>query len=563
VTFSNQPLEFEHVRRDESALAPWESCLVVTAPLAGYGLFIAKALAGPVHVPWAMALLLCAVAATFLAWGLTSSDSRLLERLDRNATPIALTLMALMAVGLIVTSVVQARCFAMSVYSEDTAYYSQILWNTLHGRFLAGNVTQGNLYDPPVSTDLALHVSPIVISVLLPVYALFPHFLTLLVLRDVALVAAAWPLFLLARERMGGAAAVAAVVLYLGNPVVLAQGFESFSLLHLAPLPLFCAFRAFARHDFRQFLAWTAIALGVREDLAIPLVGLGLWALVERQGFRWIGAGLGVPIVWWGIVTLAIQPAFRGASKSVLDVLAAGSGGPFGVYRRVLADPSWILDSLQAGGGQLLYGLLRSVGFVPVLGPEGLVAAPSLAATLFAVRTLHGAADPLSRFALLPSCALVAATIMIASRFVRRHRFGPHAFAFTLLLLFPLVNLLDGAKDAVQSRLLEYIRGHDASALWEAVGHIPDGVSVAAPAAVLPALSKRPRLFTLQYLDRYPQPRADYVLVDRRLDRVWHNPARLQWYAALVEDLTRSPEYETVWKREDYLLLRRRGEATR
>src|SRR5205085_5610029 len=134
-----------------------------------------------------------------------------------------------------VINVMQARNFAMSVYSEDTAYYSQVLWNTLRGNFLSGNVTQGHLYEPPVLTDLALHVSPIMVSLLLPLYAVFPHFLTLLIVRDVALAAAAWPLFLLARERMGGGAGVAAVVLYLGNPAVLAQGFESFSLLHLAP----------------------------------------------------------------------------------------------------------------------------------------------------------------------------------------------------------------------------------------------------------------------------------------------------------------------------------------
>src|SRR5205085_8052298 len=129
---------------------------------------------------------------------------------------------------------------------------------------------------------------------------------------------------------------------------------------------------------------WTSIALGVREDLAIPMAGFGVWALVGHRGFRWMGLGLGVPIVWWCIVTLAIQPAFRGPSKSVLDVLADGPRGPLGLYRSVVADPSWIVDSLQAGGARFLYGLLRPVGFVAALGPEGLVAAPSLAATLFA-----------------------------------------------------------------------------------------------------------------------------------------------------------------------------------
>src|SRR5205823_3943965 len=133
-------------------------------------------------------------------------------------------------------------------------------------------------------------------------------------------------------------------------------------------------------------------------------------------------------------------------------------------------------------------------------------------------------------------------------RLGRHHHAGTRVFAFAMLFLLPSVSLLDGAKDVVQTRLLGYIRGHDTVALWEAVGRIPDGVSVAAPIAVLPALSKRHRLFTLQYLDRYPEPRAEYVLIDRRLDRVWRNPERLEGYVALVDELTRSRDYETVWQ---------------
>jgi hypothetical protein len=130
-----------------------------------------------------------------------------------------------------------------------------------------------------------------------------------------------------------------------------------------------------------------------------------------------------------------------------------------------------------------------------------------------------------------------------------------------MLLLLPSVGLLDGAKAAVQERLLGYIDGHDAAALSEAVAHVPDGAPVAAPIIALPALSKRPRLFTLQYLDAYPAPRVEYFLLDRRPDRVWRNPARRDRYAALVDELTRSPDYERVWERGDYLVLRRRAEA--
>jgi hypothetical protein len=533
------------------------------APLAGYVLFLAKFVDGTTpNTTWSLFLFAWTIAAAIVAWRLARPETGILEWLDGHAAAVAAGVVVVFAAGLIVVNVWQARNFSMSIYAEDTAYYSQVLWNTLHGHILSGNVQQERLYNPPVSTDLALHVSPVPLVLLLPAYALFPHFLTLLIVRDLVLAAAAWPLFLLARERMGGVGGVAAVALYLGNPAVIGQGFESFTLLHLAPFPFFWAFRAFVRQEPGAFLGWTAVALGVREDVAIAMAGFGIWALVARRGFRWLALGLGIPVVWWAVVTLAIQPAFGRWGNSVFDVaLAGGTRNPLGLYQSLLTDPSWIVDTLRAGGAKLVYGLLRAVGLVAVLGPEGLVAFPTLASTLFATRAFFGAEDPLSRFALLPSCALVGAAVVIVSRLGRRHRIDTRVFALAMLVLLPSVSLLDGAKDALRTRLLGYMKGHDAPALRQALGHIPGDAPVAAPIDTLPALSNRPRLFTLQYLDAYPAPRVEYFLIDRRPDRVSRNPHGRERYVALVGELMRSPSYETVWQRGDYLVLRRRGGA--
>src|SRR5690606_39645460 len=89
--------------------------------------------------------------------------------------------------------------FAPGVYAEDTAYYGQLLWNTLRGDILVGNLVQERLYSPPVHSDFALHISPVLFA-LLPVYAVAPDHLTLLILRDIALAAAAWPLYTIARS---------------------------------------------------------------------------------------------------------------------------------------------------------------------------------------------------------------------------------------------------------------------------------------------------------------------------------------------------------------------------
>jgi hypothetical protein len=55
----------------------------------------------------------------------------------------------------------------------------------------------------------------------------------------------------------------------------------------------------------------------------------------------------------------------------------------------------------------------------------------------------------------------------------------------------------------------------------------------------------------------YPQGQADYLLLDRNLDRVTRNPELRSRYVALLERVSQSREYETVWQRGEYFLLRR------
>lgn len=533
--------------------------LAFLLPVASYLIFISGALFAPPNFKWATFLLVWTVGAVGLAWWLQGSAARLLlDRVDRHAGTLAVGLILIASIGLMAVSVWQARHFALSVHAEDTGYYSQVLWNTLHGNFLSGNVQQERLYHPPVSNDLALHVSPALLAVLLPAYAFFPHFLTLLIIRDLALATAAWPLFLLARERMGGTAGVAAVILYLTNPAVLAQGVEAFYLLQLAPLPFFWALRAFVREEPGRFLGWMAVALSMREDVAITMAGFGLWALLRGRRYKWVVLGLGIPLLWWGLSTLVIQPAFGRMGNSSFDLaLAGGQKNPAGIYQILLGSPSWLLDGLREGGLRYLYLLLRCVGFLGVMGWEGLVSLPGITANLFLSRVFYSGNDPISRFALLPSCALIGAAVLVVSRIAQRCHRDAEVFAVIALLLLPCVSLLDGVKDAVQERLALYTVRNDASALREATGRIPDGASVAAPNYALPALSKRQKLFYLTYLHMYPQAQPDYILLDRDLDRITRNPQLRERYIALLDRLSRGSDHETIWQLGDYSLLRR------
>jgi hypothetical protein len=535
--------------------SPSVSRLALASPLLGYGAWLAGAAFAPPNPLWAFALLVWAATLTlFVARALPRVDA-LLEWIDRRAAVLAIAAIVLFAVAAAALNILQAHYFALGERAQDTAYNSQILWNTLHGHFLKGNLNQESLYRPPVANELALHVSPALLLVLLPAYFFQPHFLTLLVVRDLALAFAAWPLFLLTQDSAGRGAAFTVVLLYLTHPAVVAQVFQEFSLLQLAPLPLFFASRAFFRNDFRTFVPWFALALSVREDVAIVLAGFGLLALLERRQLRWSALTTCAPLAWWIIATHLIQPAFGRAQNSAIDLALAGG-------TRSLS--AGLLAQLLAGDGlEYVYHLLLPVAFLPLFAREGVLALPGLAAAVFLLHVypLSGTGDPTSRFALLPSCFLLLAGIAAATRFGRTYGRAVPAFGMLFLLLFVSPGVLDGLKDTVQLRLIRYslLVPNDPDDLRSALDAIPPAESVAAPGYALPTLSQRRLLYDIVNLHRYPAPPPRFLLFDRNVDRVTSNPGDRTRYLALLREVSSSSDHEAVWDGKDYTVFRRNG----
>ncbi|MFS8608929.1 MAG: DUF2079 domain-containing protein, partial [Gammaproteobacteria bacterium] len=312
----------------------------VALPFVGYALWTVEAISGNPNPTWMAALLVYAAVAGAAGAYLTGRNGLdLLARVDRRSDRIAIVLIAVFALTLSVVNVLQSFFFAPGVYAEDTAYYTQLLWNTLSGDILVGNLVQERLYDPPVQSDLALHISPGIFA-LLPFYLVASDHLTLLILRDVALAVAAWPLYTVAKERLGGGAAIAAMLLYMTNPIIVSQGISAFYLLQFAPLAFFFALRAYLRKQLNAFLFWMLAGLSLREDVAITFAGFGVLALLQRYPLRWVLLGLGVPVFWWGFATLVALPAFGRLGRSSFDVaLAGGSETPLGAYRVLLMEP--------------------------------------------------------------------------------------------------------------------------------------------------------------------------------------------------------------------------------
>jgi hypothetical protein len=351
---------------------------------------------------------------------------------------------------------------------------------------------------------------------------------------------------------MGNVAALAAALLYLTNATIIAQAFDGFYLLQLAPLPFFFALRAFSKMRFGSFTFWIIIALCLREDVAIALAGFALVTLAARRDFRWLISGLCLPIAWWLLCTAYVEPTFREAAVGPF-----GGRGSLGLYsdvmeHLVLMDSTWMHNVVL-----YLYRLLRAGGYLCLLGVEGLLTVPILVANGLLGSTFEQGTDAISRFGVLPSCALIGGSVAIVARMCKAYNWNPARAGVIAFLLLPCVCLLDGAKDAIQSRIASLTKTHNANALREAITLIPAHASVAGFKDVLPALSNREKLFYAQFLEEYPDPEIDYFLLDLDEDRILANQKMRLQYSRTLMRMKDSKKYELVWQEGDYCLYRR------
>ena len=171
-------------------------------------------------------------------------------------------------------SILGALQYRFYTAAFDLPIFAQAMEGMLHGRF-HGSIRGMNF--------LGDH-SSLILFLLVPVYALFRHPLTLVVVQSLALALGAIPVARLARRSLGRAdRALACAALYLMYP---ALGYSNLFEFHpevLCTSALLAAFDAIEEDHRPRALAFSALALLGKEDVAFVVLGMAAWACLARR----------------------------------------------------------------------------------------------------------------------------------------------------------------------------------------------------------------------------------------------------------------------------------------
>jgi uncharacterized membrane protein len=445
-------------------------------------------------------------------------------------------------------SVLKHEAFETTAF--DLGNMDQAVWNSLHGRFL----TFTNWGEE--GTRLAYHVDPILVLIS-PLYLVYSDPRTLLVFQTIVVALGAWPIYLLARERLGhNPAAVVFPVAYLLFPALEAANLFDFHPTTLVAGLLPYAFYFLEKRRHALFFLFAILIMCCKEEMPLLVVMLGIYALIVQRNWRVGTAAISLAVVWFVMAVFVIIPHYNPEGRSpYLGAYSDIGQGPGGIIKTAVTDPMLVLRTLFSAE-KLIYlrDLLLPVGFLSLFGLQVLfLALPTLGIILLS-------ADPqvytLEKFhypaPLVPVVVVSAAygVAFLGQRASDRFRVSRDVAAYGLsgFLIFCTLayHLVRGFTPLAGNFSLPVITAHDRVAP-ELIAMVPPDAIVSAQSRLNPHLSQRARIYMFPKVED-----ADYVIFDASADS-WPIHPNDQW--RLYQSLLNEEAFGILAAKDGYILL--------
>jgi uncharacterized membrane protein len=307
-----------------------------------------------------------------------ATDARTSQRQDldtlfrRLSAPPVLVLVGMLLVwSATFIRLARARHGEYGTFGFDLGIFDQAVWLT------------SRLQDPFITVrglDTWGHHNNLVFVLFAPFYWLGAGPVFLLVVQVVSQALGAVAVYLLARERVGGAwMAVGLAAVLLLNPTYQWLIWEFFHPEAFAIGPLLFAYWAARTRRWRWFWPTALLAISCKEDVALTIVVLGL--LVVFWGDRRIGASIAaLGAAWFAVSTRVLIPQFNEGGRAFYnDFFRSELGDSLGdVVANTFRHPTRTLRFLADEEHRTWYWkMLAPFAMLPLVAPSAfLIAVP-------------------------------------------------------------------------------------------------------------------------------------------------------------------------------------------
>jgi len=455
---------------------------------------------------------------------------------------------------------------SFSYFDWDLAGDVSVLWNSVHGRFL---------YYPFLEQPIFGAHLYLFIFLIIPVYAIYQHPVTLLFLQTLFLGLAAYPLYLIAKSKLDKMSALAISLAYLLYPSL---GYINLFETHFdsyAVFLLFFAFYYFEKNRFNIFLIFILLALSCKENVSMVIFMFGIYSLLRRKSKRWVLVPLMLGALWFFVSVKLIIPYFAkdaGLYKGGFIFSAyyehLGSG-IFEMAKTILFHPLYVAQyAFESRKILYIIWLFLPTGFMGLLSPAVLLfTVPVFMQNLLSSGGTHAQIFYQYTAEIIPFIFLsVIFTFkkLMNNKVIYANR-GRLVAAF---LIFPVIGGL--YLKAPQLFFAGYVKNFQIDDLSKVkdkmISAIPKDASVIATFQFLPKLAQRHNVYSMHFVskgfkmlthEKYQAPSAlEYAMVD------FNEPAMLESFfppeaAANLRNFIKDNNLKVLKAVDDVVLFKR------
>jgi uncharacterized membrane protein len=420
----------------------------------------------------------------------------------------------------------------------DLGWFEQALWSVTQGHFFYISALG--------SSHFGSHNSPI-LFLLVPLYYLFPHTETLLIMQTILLALGAIPLYYIGRlflDSWGGLVFSWAYLLYPGLHGVNLFDFHELAFL---PLLLFCIIYFIITKQFYYFIGFSFIAMMIKEDVSILLFMLTSIAIIakkysnEREKLI-LYITLMIYVIWTLSSLFWIIPHFSLTGGYYHSARYDFSNGIIGLIAN-----NFFLKLVY------IFLLLLPLALIPLIAPEFLIVSiPSFAEILLQSNVAYRITTQYSTLVLpILFVSAIIGVRKIQTRYCISHNTNNPIYILILICsvfscifctpapISPFTQYYHYSPNSCNYTIDQHVLYLD-----QAISVIPVDSSITAQNNLAGHLSRRMNIFTEYH------PNVDYIMIDNRTQN-------LSWLNSPIGSFPEE-KYDTVFDKDGIQLYKRK-----
>jgi uncharacterized membrane protein len=376
------------------------------------------------------------------------------------------------------------------------------------------------------------------------------------------------PIYFIAKDAIGGAAAAVIVIAYYASENILNQALGAFYPIQFIAPMLGFAFLFFHRERFRPFVLFLIFSLSVREEIALSVSLFGVYAAILRRRWFWIVTPVVLSVASWVVSTKLVMTGSQIAMEDLDGFFQAFGGSYDAILANVVNAPERFIGLISTRAHvEYVYRLLKPSAGLCLMSLSSMFMAPTVVMNSVVGGFWPSTLDITMHYSLVASVSGFVAVVYGVARlakFCGRFRVRKEVLCIGLsFVLIPIavMNLKDTVGLGVQGEagladdLFPKPYQRTIETIMRLVGDEADA-AIAAPSIMLPQLSERERLYNTNRLWRYDNPTLDYIVLNIRDEESSASDGNRNRYKSMAAQVRHSGYLKLVFSADGFELYK-------